>query len=102
MRRQIVPVLLFATAVAALPAVAQAPTVFTVHEWGTFTSVAGVDGQAVRWLPQGGPADLPCFIERNPLQVKGRLAGTVRMETPVLHFYAPQTFDARVAVRFPE
>jgi hypothetical protein len=102
MRRQIVPVLLFAAAVAAVPAVAQAPTVFTVHEWGTFTSVAGVDGQAVRWLPQSGPADLPCFVERNPLQFKSALAGTVRMETPVLYFYAAQAFDARVDVRFPQ
>src|SRR5690349_2430750 len=36
---------------------------FTVHEWGTFTTVAGRDGRAIDWLPLGGPADLPCFVE---------------------------------------
>ena len=36
-----------------------------VHEWGTFTSIAGADGTAVEWLPQAGPTDLPCFVERN-------------------------------------
>src|SRR4029077_3205441 len=35
----------------------------TVHEWGTFTSIAGNDGQAVRWLPLSGPSDLPSFVE---------------------------------------
>ncbi len=35
----------------------------TVHEWGTFTSVAGVDGSAIDWLPLGGPTDLPCFVK---------------------------------------
>jgi hypothetical protein len=39
-----------------------APTGVTVHEWGTFTSVAGVDGQAVLWAPFSGPQDLPCFV----------------------------------------
>jgi hypothetical protein len=37
----------------------------TVHEWGTFTSVAGPSGEAVAWLPFENPAaqsDLPCFV----------------------------------------
>src|SRR5215510_11761348 len=37
---------------------------FTVHEWGTFTSVAGPDGKAAQWLPLAGPGDLPCFVEQ--------------------------------------
>jgi hypothetical protein len=53
-----------------------------VHEWGTFTSIAGADGTAVEWLPQAGPTDLPCFVERNRFNRKGGLSGTVRMETP--------------------
>jgi ABC-type amino acid transport substrate-binding protein len=48
---------------------------FTVHEWGTFTSIAGADGQAERWLPQGGVSDLPCFVERSLFNIKGNLAG---------------------------
>ena len=35
----------------------------TVHEWGTFTTVAGTDGGAIDWLPLGGPTDLPCFVK---------------------------------------
>jgi hypothetical protein len=102
MKRCFIP-LLFAAAVSALAAaVPQTPVPLTVHEWGTFTSVAGADGQAVRWLPQSGPQDLPCFVERNSVQFKAALAGTVRMETPVLYFYAPQPVDARVDVRFPQ
>jgi hypothetical protein len=77
------------------------PVPLTVHEWGTFTSIAGPDGQAVQWLPQAGPADLPCFVERNPMQVKGLMPGTVRMETPVLYFYSPREIEASVRVEFP-
>ena len=54
------------------------------HEWGTFTSVAGPDGDAVTWTPLGGtPQDLPCFVERYATCVKCESGGTVRMETPV-------------------
>src|SRR5829696_7234170 len=73
-------------------------TPFTVHEWGTFTSIAGEDGNAVRWLPQGGVSDLPCFVERSIFNIKGSLAGTVRMETPVLYFYAPAEVAVTVKV----
>src|SRR6266566_2374361 len=53
----------------------------TVHEWGTFTSIAGDDGRAVEWLPMDGPTDLPCFVDRLRFNLKGSLSGTVRMET---------------------
>ena len=66
----------------------QDPRAVIVHEWGTFTSIAGADGTAVEWLPQAGPADLPCFVARHRFNVKGSLSGTVRMETPVVYFYA--------------
>ena len=94
----------------------------TVHEWGTFTSVAGPDGQAAQWLPLAGPNDLPCFVEyfqnrlykslgpvasaagvqTNPLdyaKARSQLLGPIRMETPVLYFYTdkPQKVDVRVA-----
>jgi hypothetical protein len=71
-----------------------------VHEWGTFTSIAGPDGRAVEWLPQTGPTDLPCFVERNRFNVKVGLSGTVRMETPVLYFYAPRETVVNVGVQF--
>lgn len=72
----------------------------TVHEWGTFTSIAGADGSAVAWLPQAGPTDLPCFVERNRFNLKGSLSGTVRMETPVLYFYTAREMTVQVDVRF--
>ena len=40
------------------------PNNLTVHEWGTFTSVAGEDGDPVSWAPLSGPSDLPCFVHR--------------------------------------
>jgi hypothetical protein len=74
----------------------------TVHEWGTFTSIAGEDGRALQWLPQGGVSDLPCFVERNGFNIKGSLWGTVRMETPVLYFYAPSDVTVDVKVGFKQ
>ena len=95
------------------------PTELTAHEWGTFTTVAGENGLAIDWLPLGGPSDLPCFVEHfdnrrtvkiipnadgTPLDyehARGALLGKVRMETPVLYFYAPQEMSVNVKVRFP-
>src|SRR2546427_3833332 len=76
------------------------PGTVTVHEWGTFTSIAGADGRAIEWLPQAGPTDLPCFVERNRFNIKGSLSGTVRMETPVLYFYTTQPATVNINVRF--
>jgi hypothetical protein len=106
MRFRLSPVVLVFGAAAVAIAAAQAPSPpgptppLTVHEWGTFTSIAGEDGRAVQWLPQGGQSDLPCFVERG--QFKGSLAGTVRMETPVLYFYAPRQVTVNVKVGFPQ
>jgi hypothetical protein len=95
---------------------------FVVHEWGTFTTVAGKDGRAVDWLPLGGPDDLPCFVERVDDRATGRLKGVsaaalaaipdyataranllgkVRMETPVLYFYSEHATRVDVRVDFP-
>src|ERR1700730_12707771 len=71
----------------------------TVHEWGTFTAIAGKDGQAVEWTPLSG-TDLPQFVEHiSDVNFKLGLRGTIRMETPVLYFYSPHdvTVSARVA-----
>src|SRR6267143_1795257 len=73
----------------------------TVHEWGTFTSVAGADGNAIEWRTYNGPADLPCFVYSFG-GIKGNLSGSVRMETPVLYFYSPRNSAANVEVRFPK
>ncbi|HUD98941.1 MAG TPA: hypothetical protein VMR62_05165 [Bryobacteraceae bacterium] len=80
------------------------PDGFTVHEWGTFTSVAGEDGSAIEWNVLGGKDDLPGFVYNRGacVSVKSGLAGTVRMETPVMYFYSPAALDARVRVVFPK
>ena len=87
---------------------ARARVPFTVHEWGTFTSIAGSDGRAMPWRPLTGPSELPCFVqELNPGSVKtGRggipaLSATVRMETPVLYFYSQTKQTVRARVDFP-
>ena len=73
----------------------------TVHEWGTFTSIAGTDGQAVEWSPLTGSTDLPGFVEhfRTP-EFKPGLRGKVRMETPVLYFYDSREEQVSVKVNF--
>jgi len=63
------------------------PDGLTVHEWGTFTSVAGEDGNSVNWNVLGGKDDLPRFVNDNYHCFKRLLTGSVRMETPVLYFY---------------
>jgi len=77
----------------------------TIHEWGTFTAIAGKDGRAVEWLPLGLPrfpasTDLPKFVEHiSDVNFKLGLRDTIRMETPVMYFYSPRdvTVSARVA-----
>jgi hypothetical protein len=101
MRFRLVSVAILLAAAAALAGAQAAPQVrspFAVHEWGTFTSIAGDDGQAVPWLPLGGRSDLPCFVERQGF--KGNMTGTVRMETPVLYFYASEDVKVNVRVGF--
>jgi len=81
-----------------------APTTYsgiTAHEWGTFTSVAGPNGQAVEWSPLSGSTDLPSFVEQfQKGGYKIGLRGTVRMETPVLYFYSPNQETVSVKITF--
>src|SRR5215510_9907814 len=91
--------LLFLLVTLALPKAAD-QVGLTVHEWGTFTSVAGANGDAVAWRTYGGAGDLPCFVNRFG-GFKSVLPGNVRMETPVMYFYGPRDLTANVKVRFP-
>ena len=73
----------------------------TVHEWGTFTSIAGGDGLAEKWSTLNGSAVLPHFVDHfSGPQAKAGLLGTVRMETPVLYFYSPHEVTVSVKVKF--
>jgi len=85
-----------------------------VHEWGTFTSVAGEAGGPQAWAPLSGPSDLPCFVNHlgnrcikcggllTSTKTQPLVTSTVRMETPVLYFYAPQRMTLSVHVGFPQ
>src|SRR5260370_38706600 len=78
------------------------PGGLTVHEWGTFTSVAGEDGSATDWDALGCKSDLPGFVNDFGYRgLKWRLSGTVRMETPVMYFCSSRELDAHVKVAFP-
>lgn len=73
----------------------------TVHEWGTFTSVAGPDGEPLFWAPLAASANLPDFVERfQDASPKCTLSGTIRMETPVMYFYSPREMTVSVKVSF--
>jgi len=108
---------------ATLGAAPQDPPKLVVHEWGTFTSVAGSDGATLDWRPLAGPSDLPSFVydfsgapkglrhgravepctqEPNHQLCKGCTQGTIRMETPVLYFYADRETTVSVKVDFPQ
>ena len=80
-----------------------------VHEWGTFTSIAGKDGLALEWRPLNGSSDLPKFVHtmqdgrglrHGP--TKADLTTVVRMETPVIYFYTNREMDITAEVKFPK
>lgn len=75
-----------------------------VHEWGTFTSIAGKNGQAQTWRPLNGASDLPSFVYKttNVQNCKICTWAQVRMETPVLYFYSDHEVEASVRVYFPQ
>ena len=77
------------------------PANLVAHEWGTFTSVADLDGNPMRWFAPGGPSKLPCFVYRPNAVYKEGAYTFVRMETPVIYFYSPGKTTVSVNVKFP-
>lgn len=94
----------------AAKSVAAAESNLIVHEWGTFTSIAGKDGVALEWRPLNGPSDLPKFVHTikegsaglRDATPKADLSASVRMETPVIYFYSNNDMDVSVKVDFPK
>lgn len=83
---------------------------YTAHEWGTFTSVQGGDGQLLSWCPLK-TAELPGFVydwskagmnRRKLIPPKSTMMTLQRMETPVIYFYADQAMNVDVNVAFPQ
>lgn len=90
---------------------------YTAHEWGTFTSVQGSDGQPIRWNPFT-ESDLPNFVHtrRKPadgpavraqalnlgmLMMKQSTHWFQRMETPVIYFHSEKPLRLTATVGFP-
>lgn len=82
-----------------------------VHEWGTFTSIAGKSGESLEWRPLNGVSDLPSFVydlsalagaglRSGERCIKCNLEALVRMETPVIYFYADRETSVSVRVFF--
>jgi hypothetical protein len=86
-----------------------------VHEWGTFTSFQGSDGNLLEWRPLE-TSELPKFVHdwthsglgRLSADMlvrfgKGRVPGSLqRMETPVIYFYSDEDQSVDVSVDFPD
>jgi len=83
-----------------------------VHEWGTFTSIAGKNGFAVEWRPLNAASDLPTFVYDTDGLTSGiglrhgkrcfkcETEALVRMETPVIYFYTDRETVVSVSVAF--
>jgi hypothetical protein len=89
-----------AAAVAGSPASTD-PGKLIVHEWGTFLSVQGSDGQTL-----GGMVDsdevLPPFVETRDISTWQRSMWRLKAETPVTYFYTDRPRDVQVQVRMPQ
>ena len=70
------------------------------HEWGTLTAVVGSDGNEVPWWTPKleGPATLPEFVHMQPQFTKSGGPLLLRMETPVIYFYAERDAKLKVSV----
>lgn len=88
------------------------PSPLVVHEWGTFTSFQGPDGQYLPGLHREEEA-LPAFVHSPPTlagsgstAVKGLVLPlrnvTQKLETPVIYFYGDKGLSVRVRVDFPD
>jgi hypothetical protein len=72
-----------------------------VHEWGTFTVLSGANGAPVSWYQPGQDlAALPDFVGK-AVNFKSGIA-RVRMETPVIYFYADKPQHVSVSATFKE
>jgi hypothetical protein len=100
--------------ITALLLLAAQASAYTLHEWGTFTTVSGSDGVLLTGLERE-EAPLPHFAYSHLGMENGNLswengfgkgmgrpvAGvTVKMETPVIYFHSDKAFDATVKVGF--
>ncbi len=101
---------LIALMVSSIHAQQSSPTGFTVHEWGTFTTLTGSDGILLPGLYHEEES-LPYFVNHFPGFVQGCKIRkglyldcenvTVKMETPVIYFYSDKARQVTVRVDYP-
>jgi hypothetical protein len=96
---------ILAGTIISLTPIAHAGTSYTAHEWGTFTSVQGSNGELLNWRPLQS-SELPKFVYSTkaiPFAVsKTGLVTLQRLETPVIYFYAKEPMKVDVDVSFPK
>lgn len=87
------------------------PAEFSVHEWGTFTTVQGSDGVTLLGAhheEEHLPGFVHCYpsVHNSPLGQKGLpvpMRGiTQKMETPILYFHTTTPLRVKVGVEFKE
>ncbi len=85
------------------PLCAASPILPAAHEWGTFTTISGSDGDEIPWWTPKleGPAELPEFVSSIPSFTKSGGAFLMRMETPVIYFYPREPMKVTVRVSYP-
>ncbi|MBI3819334.1 MAG: hypothetical protein HY286_11625 [Planctomycetes bacterium] len=74
---------------------------YTVHEWGTFTSLAGSNGRQIVGITHDDEP-LPKFVYHYDQQEKGFEGVSIKMETPVIYFYSKTDRTVNVEVDFPK
>jgi hypothetical protein len=116
-RSVLTALVLFALCIPAAIAAERTPDKFIVHEWGTFTGLAGADGRHLPFRAAVG-AHLPSFVLTRDEQAdrfdpsfnaammraltKDETYALVRMETPVVYFYTNEPREVEARVEFPQ
>jgi hypothetical protein len=121
MKKHLITLIAVGALISATQAVISAPPgTLVVHEWGTFTSLQGSDGEIVQGMHHEDEP-LPNFVHgRDPKHESGLehccapkctelcpgksgfpFPVTQKMETPVMYFYSPETQKVSVHVSFP-
>jgi hypothetical protein len=86
--------------VAAFLAADSADPGYVLHEWGTFTTLAGSDGVLLEGIHADDHA-LPDFVHSREKSPEGYWGAMVKMETPVIYLYSDREREIRVKVDFP-
>ena len=75
------------------------PGTLRVHEWGTFTSIAGADGRAVGWTPLAAPTTCRASWIASGSARSGA-CGHGPDGNAVLYFYSANDVTVDVKIRF--